>query len=107
MTADFRRLNLIINENLEEYDGTTAVTKTEHMEAEEVEFMRWRAERWMKLHHMPAAFWHSPLYLLRNAPRMFAHSFRGNTIRTFLGFEDEHRAFERFRMIRQSERVYL
>jgi anaerobic magnesium-protoporphyrin IX monomethyl ester cyclase len=107
MTQDFRRLNLIINENLEEYDGTTAVVKTEHMEAEEVEFMRWRAERWMKLRHMPAAFWHSPLYLLRNAPRMFAHSFRGSTIRTFLGFEDERRAFERFRMIRQAERVYL
>ena len=27
MTADFRRLNLIINQNLEEYDGTTAVVK--------------------------------------------------------------------------------
>ena len=37
--------------------------------------------------------------ILRNALKMFAHSFRGNTIRTFLGLEDEHRAFERFRMI--------
>jgi hypothetical protein len=39
-----------------------------------VEFLRWRAERWMKLRHMPAAFARSPLFLLRNAPKMFAHT---------------------------------
>ena len=49
MTKDFRERNLIINEHLEEYDGTTAVVRTEHLSAEEVEFMRWRAERWIKL----------------------------------------------------------
>jgi hypothetical protein len=37
-----------------------------------VEFLRWRADRWMKLRHMPAAFAHNPLFLLRNAPKMFA-----------------------------------
>src|SRR5438132_8130759 len=26
----------------------------EHLSADEVEFLRWRAERWMKLRHMPA-----------------------------------------------------
>jgi hypothetical protein len=61
---------LIINERLEEYDGTTAVVRTEHLSADEVEFRRWRAERWMKMRHMPAAFARSPLFLLRNAPKM-------------------------------------
>ena len=107
MTKDFRDRGLIINERLEEYDGTTAVVRTEHLSADEVEFMRWRAERWMKLRHMPAAFLHSPLFLLRHAPEMFAHTFRGSTIRSFLGFEDERKAFERFQAIRRAERVYV
>src|SRR5262249_8055214 len=51
MAKDFIERNLIINENLEAYDGTTAVVRTEHMAAEEVEFLRWKAERWMKLRH--------------------------------------------------------
>ena len=38
--------------------------------ADEVEFLRWRAEHWVELHHIPAAFAHSPLFLLRNAPKM-------------------------------------
>jgi radical SAM superfamily enzyme YgiQ (UPF0313 family) len=107
MTVDFRNRNLIINERLEEYDGTTAVVRTEHLEAEEVEFMRWRAERWMRLRHMPVAFRHDPLFVLRNAPRMLAYTFRGSTWKTFLGLEDEHKAFERFRAIRKGEREYI
>src|SRR3954467_4826345 len=58
MTKDFQDRGLIINDRLEEYDGTTAVVRTEHLSADEVEFMRWRAERWMKLRHMPASFAH-------------------------------------------------
>src|SRR5262245_36277751 len=54
MTKDFRDRGLIINERLEEYDGTTAVVRSEHLAAEEIEFMRWRAERWMKVQHMRA-----------------------------------------------------
>src|SRR6266542_5387032 len=54
MTKDFRDRGLIVNERLEEYDGTTAVVRTEHLPAEGVEFLRWRAERWMKLRHLPA-----------------------------------------------------
>jgi len=107
MTKDFRDRGLIINERLEEYDGTTAVVRTEHLSADEVEFLRWRAERWMKLRHMPAAFTHSPLFLLRNAPKMFAHTFRGSTIRSFLGLEDERKAFQRFQAIRRAERAYV
>ena len=49
-----------MNERLEEYDGTTAVVRTEHLPAEEVEFMRWKAERWMKVHHIPVALKHDP-----------------------------------------------
>jgi radical SAM superfamily enzyme YgiQ (UPF0313 family) len=107
MTKDFRDRGLIINERLEEYDGTTAVVRTEHLSADEVEFLRWRAERWMKLRHMPAAFAHSPLFLLRHAPKMFAHTFRGSTIRSFLGLEDERKAFQRFKAIRHTERAYV
>ena len=107
MTKDFQDRGLIINDRLEEYDGTTAVVRTEHLSADEVEFLRWRAERWMKLRHMPAAFARSPLFLLRNAPKMFAHTFRGSTIRSFLGLEDERNAFQRFQAIRRAERAYV
>jgi anaerobic magnesium-protoporphyrin IX monomethyl ester cyclase len=107
MTKDFRERGLIINENLEDYDGTTAVVKTEHLSAEEAEFMRWRAERWMKLRHMPVALKHDPLFVIRNAPKMFADTFRGSTLKTFLGMEDERRAFERYRAHRKIERTYM
>src|SRR5438876_3385915 len=107
MTKGFRDRDLIISENYQEYDGTTAVVRTEHMSADEVEFLRWRGERWMKLRHMPAAFADSPLFLLRNAPKMFAHTFRGSTIRSFLGLGDERKAFQRFQAIRRAERAYV
>jgi hypothetical protein len=38
---------------------------------------------------------------------MLAHTFRGCTLRTLLGLEDERRAFERYRAIRRAERAYL
>ncbi|HSB08623.1 MAG TPA: radical SAM protein [Blastocatellia bacterium] len=107
MTKDFRDRNLIINERLEEYDGTTAVVRTEHVSAEEAEYIRWKAERWMKLRHMPAAFVHNPKFVLKNAPKMFAHTFRGCTIKNILGLEDEWDAFQRYREIRRAERMYV
>ena len=69
--------------------------------------MRWRAERWMKVRHMPAAFAHNPLFVIKNGPRMFAHTFRGSSLRSMLGLEDERRAFARYRAIRQKERAYV
>ena len=45
MTQDFHDRGLIINENSEEYDSTTTMIRTDHLTAEEVEFLRWRAER--------------------------------------------------------------
>jgi radical SAM superfamily enzyme YgiQ (UPF0313 family) len=107
MTKDFRDRGLIINERLEEYDGTTAVVRTETLSGEEIEYMRWKAERGMKSRHMPAAFLRSPLFILRNMHRMFSHTYRGCTLKTFLGLEDEHDAFARYRSLRHTERAYL
>jgi len=107
MTKDFRDRGLIINENLDEYDGTTAVVRSKYLSANDMEFMRWRAERWMKTRHMPAALFHSPLFVLCHAWKMFAHTFRGSSFKSFLGFEDERLAFERYREIRKAERAYL
>ena len=107
MTQDFRAQGLIESERMEEYDGTTPVVRTRHLSREDVAFLRWRAERWMKLRHMPVAFRHDPGFVLRNARRMAAHTFRGSTWRTWLHLEDERRAFERYCAIREREREYL
>jgi radical SAM superfamily enzyme YgiQ (UPF0313 family) len=107
MTREFRDRGLIVSETLEEYDGTTAVVKTTHLEAEEIEFRRWRAERWMKVRHMPAAFRHDPWFVLTHAHRMFAHTFRGSSWKTWLGLEDERDAFRRYRELRRGEREYV
>jgi radical SAM superfamily enzyme YgiQ (UPF0313 family) len=107
MTRDFRDRGLIVNEAVEEYDGTTAVVRTEHLEAEEIEFMRWQAERWMKCRHLPAALAHDPLFVMRNWPRMLSHTFRGSTWRTWLGLETERAAFRRYKAIRRAEREFF
>jgi anaerobic magnesium-protoporphyrin IX monomethyl ester cyclase len=107
MTKDFRDQGLIMNEQLEEYDGTTAVVRTEHLPAEEVEFMRWKAERWMKVHHVPAALRHDPWFVLFQGWKMLAHTFRGSSIRSALGLESEQKVFERYRAIRRTERDYV
>jgi radical SAM superfamily enzyme YgiQ (UPF0313 family) len=107
MTREFRDRDLIVNRRVDEYDGTTAVTRSAHLDAEEIEFMRWRAERWMKVRHMAAAVRHDPSFVLRNGRHMFAHTFRGSTWRSALGLESARAAFSRYRMLRQRERVYL
>jgi radical SAM superfamily enzyme YgiQ (UPF0313 family) len=107
MTRDFRDRGLIVNEAVEEYDGTTAVVRTEHLEAEEIEFMRWRAERWMKCRHLPSALAHDPGFVMKNWPRMLAHTFRGSTWRTWLRVESEREAFRRYKAIRRTEREFF
>ncbi len=107
MTEDFRQRNLVVNERLEEYDGTTAVVRSEQLEPQEIEFLRWRKERWMKTAHFPKALWESPGFVLRNGVKMFRHTFRGCTWRTLLGLEDEHEAFRRYCAIRAQEREYV
>jgi radical SAM superfamily enzyme YgiQ (UPF0313 family) len=107
MTKDFVERNLVVNQRLEEYDGTTAVVRSEHLEPDEIEFLRWRKERWIKLAYFPNALRHSPGFVLRNGPRMLKHTFRGCTLRTLLGLEDERVAFRRYRELRAAERVYV
>ena len=107
MTTDFRARNLIINERVEEYDGTTAVVRSEKLDAEEIEFLRWRAERWMKTAHFPIALFRNPRFVLKQGRKMVKHTFRGCSLRTFLGLEDERKAFQRYRAIRQAERAYI
>jgi hypothetical protein len=73
----------------------------------EIEYLRWKAERGMKTRHMPAAFRHDPWFVARNVARMAAHTYRGSTLLTMLGLEDERQAFMRYKEIRGQERHYL
>jgi len=107
MTKDFRDQGLIMIERMEEYDGTTAVVRTEHVAAEEIEFMRWKAERWMKFQHIPVALRHDPAWVLLRGWKMFFHTFRGSSVRSLLGLESDRKVFERYRAIRQAEREYV
>jgi anaerobic magnesium-protoporphyrin IX monomethyl ester cyclase len=107
MAREFRERGLIVNENLEEYDGTTAVVRSEHLSADEIEFLRWHAERWMKLRHFPVTLWHDPWFVMRHGHRMIRHTFRGSTLKSWLGLEASRVAFERFRRLRRVEREYL
>ncbi len=107
MTEQFRQRGLIANERLEEYDGTTAVVRTEHVSSDEIEYARWKAERWMKVRHVPTVFRHDPWFVATHAGKMLAHTFRGSKLRNFLGLEDEYKAFERYKAIRRQEREYM
>src|SRR6202047_858145 len=107
MAKDVRERELIVSEHVEEYDGTTAVVRSEHLAAEEIEFLRWRAERWMKLRHLPTAVPHSPGFAMRHGISMMAHTFRGSSFRSLVGLEDERKAFARYRGIRKAERAYV
>ena len=107
MTREFRDRGLIVDEDVGHYDGTTAVVRSRHLSALDIEFLRWRAERWMKVRHLPAVFAHSSMFVLRNAHKMLAHTFTGTTMRSALGLEGEQAVFQRFRSARQRERDYL
>ena len=107
MTKDFRERGLIVNTRVEEYDGTSAVTRSTHLDAHEIEFLRWRADRWMKVRHIPAALRLYPGFILRNARKMLAHTFRGTTWRSLVGLESARQVFDRYKQIRAHEREYL
>ena len=107
MTKEFRERGLIVNTRVEEYDGTSAVTRSAHLDAEEIEFLRWKAERWMKVRHVPTALRLHPGFVLRNAPRMMAHTFRGTTWRSLIGLDTARDTFRRYKEIRARERQYL
>jgi hypothetical protein len=61
----------------------------------------------MKIRHMPAALLHDPGFVVRHARQMLTYTFRGCTLRSMLGLEDERRAFERYKTIRHQERQYI
>ena len=107
MTREFRERNLVVDEDVSHYDGTTAVVRTENLDAHEIEFLRWRAERWIKVRHMPAAFRHSPGFVVRHGLEMLAHTFAGTNLRSLLGLEPEQAAFDRFRAHRRRQRTML
>jgi hypothetical protein len=107
MTTDFVERNLIVNDRVEEYDGTTAVVRTAHLDAEEIEYLRWRAERWMKVRHLPRVLRAYPGFVMRHAPKMMAHTFRGSTWRSALGLESDRAVFKRYKALRAVEREYV
>jgi len=107
MTRDLRERGLIVDERLEEYHGTSAVVRSEHLSGDDIEFLRWKAERWMKLRHFPAALAHSPLWVLRHARGMLGHTFAGSTWRSAVGLESDRVVFERYRASRRAEREFL
>jgi len=107
MTKDFVERGLVVNTRVEEYDGTTAVTRSAHLTSEEIEFMRWKAERWMKVRHLPAVLRHDPGFVLRHMHRMMAHTFRGTGWKSILGLESSRAVFRRYKAIRDKERNYL
>jgi hypothetical protein len=107
MTRDFRSRDLILSDRPEEYDGTTAVVRNDHLPGEEIEFLRWRAERWLKLRHFWPVVAHDPRFCVRHGPAMLRHTFRGSSWRSILGLESERNAFERYRALRRQEREYL
>ena len=69
--------------------------------------MRWKAERWMKLRHLPAALRHDPRFVLRHGRQMVAHTFRGSTWRSLVGLESARTVFGRYRALRAREREYV
>ena len=107
MTDDFRRRGLIEHERFEEYDGTTSIVRNENLPAEEIEYLRWKAERGMKTRHLPTVFRHDPWFVARSALAMAAHTYRGFRLRTVLKLEDDRQAFARYKQIRSQEREYL
>jgi len=107
MTRDFVERGLVVNHRVDEYDGTTAVTRSAHLTAEEIEFMRWKAERWMKVRHLPTVLRHDPGFVLQHGRRMLAHTFRGTTWRSLVGLESPRDVFGRYRALRAREREYV
>ena len=61
----------------------------------------------MKVRHLLSVFRQNPWFALTHGPRMLAHTFRGSSLRSLLGFEDSRKSFERYRALRAAERMYL
>ena len=82
MTRDFRERGLIVNAHVEEYDGTTAVTRSAHLDGrrDRVHALAGRALDEGAAHAGGAAA--DPVFVLSHARAMLAHTFRGTTWRS-------------------------
>ena len=70
--------------------------------------MRWRAERWMKVRHLPPRLAHDPVFVLKHWPRHApATRSAAPRWRTWLRLESEREAFRRYKAIRRSEREFF
>ncbi len=107
MSDDVRRRDLVVNQRLEEYDGTTAVVRSAHLSADEIEFLRWKSERWMKVRHLPVVLRRRPGFVWRHGRALLAHTFRGSTWRSVVGLDTARDTFRRYKAIRQREREYI
>ncbi len=74
---------------------------------DEIEYLHWKAERWVKMQHFPAALRHSPKFVLRHGHKMLTHTFRGSSWKSMPGLETTRRVFECYRAVRKAERNYL
>ena len=95
MTKGLREKRLITSDRVEEYDGTTAVVACENLTGKEIEFLRWKVERWMRVRHLSALFSQDPLFVVANFFSILSFSFRGSSVHSVLGFEKEGAVFER------------
>jgi radical SAM superfamily enzyme YgiQ (UPF0313 family) len=107
MAADLLKRGLVINHNVEEYDGTTSVVACENLSAAELEFMRWDVERWIKLRHGWVLLGQDTIFTIRNLWSLIAFIFRGETIKSYLGIETRRQAFDRYCEIRRREKQFL
>jgi radical SAM superfamily enzyme YgiQ (UPF0313 family) len=111
MTSELRSRGLISIHDVSRYDGTTAVVACENLSGREIEFMRWKAERWIKLRLglrlVPMMFLYNPSFILRHGVGLIRFLFRGSTIWSFVGLESEYKVFERYCGIRERERQYV
>jgi hypothetical protein len=53
---------------------------------------------------MPAAFAHSPGFVLRHGLKMLTHTFAGTTLKSMLGLENDRAVFARYREQRRQQR---
>jgi hypothetical protein len=56
---------------------------------------------------MSAVFLRDPLFIFRNGHRLLGHTFRGCTLKSLFGLEDERRSFDRYRELSKRERAYI
>jgi hypothetical protein len=61
----------------------------------------------MKARHFWPVLAHDPVFTLRHGFAMLRHTFRGSSVRSWLGLEDERAVFARYRALRHREREYL